>query len=98
MNNRMYSPYWPQPYPMMEYAPPMRREDEDFITYIKRCERELKEVKDLFKEEDKKKKPSGKGLDALQIWGILMLASIPVGMLQLTMLKYFATYIQATLH
>jgi hypothetical protein len=95
--NRMYPPYWPQ-YPMMEYQPPMRREDEDFITYIRRCKRELKEVEDEFKKDADKKKPSGKGLDVLQIWGILMLASIPVGMLQLTMLKYFATYIQATLH
>jgi hypothetical protein len=84
------TPYWfPNPQTMqMGYTMPMRRDDEDFITYIRRCKRELKEVEDEFKKEDKKeKKASGMPVFQLATW--LFWLSIPTGIVQILLLEYF---------
>lgn len=73
----------------MGYQMPMRRDDEDFVSYFRRCRRELKEMEDEFKSDDKGKKKTPPGMPVLQLAGLLFWLSIPVGITQILLLEYF---------
>jgi len=82
---------------------PVRRDDEDMVTYLRRARREMKELEEEFKSEKKEdKKRSGKGLSAVDIFLILTLASPIIGPLYMYAViagaRHISEMLSATLH
>lgn len=99
MNWNNQAPYWyPNPPIPIGYSMPMRRDDEDMVTYLRRCRREMKELEDEFKSEKKedKKKPA-RGLTVLEITGLLFFLGPFVGILDIMLLKYCLNMAQTLL-